>query len=40
LEQLVYSEDLEEKGVKFLGEKVGKLKIQKFFEKEIKSLKI
>jgi hypothetical protein len=40
LEQLVYSEDLEEKGIEFLGKKVGKREIQKFFEKEIKSLKI
>jgi hypothetical protein len=40
LEQLVYSEDLEEKGVEFLGKKVGKREIQKFFEKEIKSLKV
>jgi len=40
LEQLVYSEDLEEKGVEFLGEKVSKREIQKFFEKEIKSLKV
>lgn len=39
LEQLVYSDDLEETGIEFLGEKVSKLKIQKFFEKEIKSLK-
>ena len=39
LEQLVYFGDLEEKGIDFLGEKADKLKIQKFFEKEIKKLK-
>jgi hypothetical protein len=39
LEQLVYTKDLEETGVDFLGKKISKREIEKFFEKEIKNLK-
>ncbi len=40
LEQLIYSKDIEEMDIQFLKEKVDKLKIEKFFEKEIKKIKI
>lgn len=40
LEQLVYSKDVEETEIQFLKKKVGKLEIEKFFEGEIKKLKI
>ncbi len=40
LEQLVYSEDIKEEKIKFLGGKVSKPKIEKFFEKEIEKIKI
>lgn len=39
LEQLVYMEDIAEQGVDFLGKKVYKLQMQKFFEQEIKKMK-
>ena len=40
LEQLLYLEDIEKIEIQFLKKKVTKEKIQKFFEKEIKKLKI
>jgi hypothetical protein len=40
LEQLTYLEDVEEKKINFLQEKVTKKDIQKFFEKEIRKIKI
>jgi len=40
LEQLVYSEDVEEIEIQFLKEKVDRLKIENFFKKEIKKIKI
>jgi len=40
LEQLIYSKDIEKMEIQFLKEKVNKLKIEKFFEKEIKKIKI
>jgi len=40
LEQLVYSEDIEEIEIQFLKEKVDRLKIENFFKKEIKKIKI
>jgi len=40
LEQLVYSEDIEEIEIQFLKEKVNRLQIDEFFEKEIKKIKI
>lgn len=40
LEQLIYSKDIEDIEIQFLKEKVNKLKIEKFFEKEIKKIKI
>jgi hypothetical protein len=40
LEQLIFSKDVEEMEIRFLKEKVNKLEIEKFFEKEIKKIKI
>lgn len=40
LEQLIYSKDIEEIKIQFLKEKVDKLEIEKFFEKEIKKVKL
>lgn len=40
LEQLLYLEDVEEIKIQFLKKKVGREEIQKFFEAEIKKLKI
>lgn len=40
LEQLIYSEDIEEMEIQFLEERVDKFKIEKFFEKEIKKIKL
>jgi len=40
LEQLIFSKDVEEMEIQFLKEKVNKLEIEKFFEKEIKKMKI
>ena len=40
LEQLIYSEDIEEIDIQFLKRKVDKLQIEKFFEKEVKKIKI
>lgn len=40
LEQMVYSKDIEEAEIQFLKERVDKLEIEKFFEEEIKKLKI
>ena len=40
LEQLVYSEDIEEIEIQFLKEKVDRLKIENFFKKEKKKIKI
>jgi len=40
LEQLLYLEDIEKIEIQFLKKKVTKEEIQKFFEKEIKKLKI
>lgn len=40
LEQLVYSEDIEEIEIQFLKEKVDRSKIENFFKKEIKKIKI
>jgi len=40
LEQLVYSKDIEETEIQFLKEKVDKLEIKRFFQEEIKKLKI
>jgi len=39
LEQLIYSKDIEEMEIQFLKKRVNKIKIEKFFEKEIKELK-
>jgi hypothetical protein len=38
LEQLIYSKDIEEMEIQFLTKRVNKIKIEKFFEKEIKEL--
>jgi len=40
LEQLVYSKDIEETEIQFLKEKVDKLEIERFFQEEVKKLKI
>ncbi len=40
LEQLIYSEDIEEAEIHFLKEKIVKSEIENFFEKEVKKLKI
>jgi len=40
LEQLVYLEDVESIEVQFLKEKVNRLEIEKFFEEEIRRIKI
>jgi hypothetical protein len=40
LEELVYSKDIEEIEINFLKEKVGKIAIEDFFEKEVKKIKI
>lgn len=40
LEQLIYSEDIEKIEIQFLKEKVDRLKIEKFFEQEVKKIKI
>ena len=40
LEQLIYSEDIEEIEIQFLKERIDRLEIEKFFEKEIKKIEI
>ena len=40
LEQLVYMEDITEEGLIFLEEKPNKQKIQKFFEQQVKNIKL
>lgn len=40
LEQLIYLKDIKKEKIKFLKKKVSEKKIQEFFEKEIKKIKI
>ena len=40
LEQLIYLEDIKEGKIEFLGEKVSKPEMQKFFEEEVQKLSI
>ena len=40
LEQLIYSKDIEKIKIQFLKEKIDELKIERFFKKEIKKIKI
>jgi len=40
LEQLIYSKDIEEMEIQFLKKKINKKEIEKFFEKEIRKIKI
>lgn len=40
LEQLIYSKDIEEMEIQFLKERIKKQKIEGFFEKEIKKIKL
>lgn len=40
LEQLVYLEDIQEEPIQFLKKKVGKKELERFFEREIKEVKL
>lgn len=39
LEQLIYSKDIEEMKIQFLKDKISKVEIEKFFEKEIRKMR-
>jgi len=40
LEQLVYLEDIQEEPIQFLKKKVGRKKLEIFFQEEIKKIKL